>query len=421
MTNLMKRTIFSCLLWFGLWLTLPISQALASCEDMVCQEADAENLEEYQKYQVCLEEKKTCLEGLITQTQSQKNTLTNTINILSGQIGIQQLQIYQTLAEINKLESEVDILTSRIKTLNFSLDKLTDMLINRVVVQYKRQHISPLSILASNKSVGELIAHQRYVAQAGQQTAMVMEKAEAQRIEFDKQKALREEKQEEVESKRVQLQSQQNKLNEQKASQQRLLSSTNSDEKRYQALLKEATQQLASFKKFVSIQGGAGILTGQTSCNDWGCYYNQRDSQWGNKTIGNSRDTMAEYGCLVTSMAMVATHSGKNLTPGQIADSSAPFWYNTAYMLHGSWSVGGVTMNRTRMGYSLGTLDSELSGGRPVVVGVGYGPAHFIVVTAKEDGKYMMKDPYTQNGNNIPMSSKYPLSSISAVDRVSVQ
>lgn len=400
---------------------MPVPSVNAGCEDQACPEAKPEDTDLHNIYQQCLNNKKICLEDLISQAQTQKTTLTNTINILSGQIGIQRIQISQTQAEIAKLENEINILSGRIKTLNFSLDKLTDMLINRVVTQYKRRYISSLSILAQNKSVGELFAHQRYIAQAGQQTAQVMEKAEAQRIEFDAQKDLRQEKQVQVENKRAQLQREQNQLNAKKQDQQRLLDSTQNDEKRFQALLKEANEQLASFKQFVTVQGGAGILSGQTSCDDWGCYYNQRDSQWGNNAIGNSRDSMAEYGCLVTSMAMVSTHFGKSLNPGQIAGSSAPFWYNTAYMLQGSWTVNGVTMNRTRIGYSLDTLDSILATGNPAVIGIGRGPAHFIVITTKRDGEYIMRDPYFENGKDISFSSKYSLSSISAVDRVTVQ
>ncbi|MBU0978503.1 C39 family peptidase [Patescibacteria group bacterium] len=417
----MKRFVITCLVVFNPWLIMPVPSVNAGCEDQACPEAKPEDTDLHNIYQQCLNNKKICLEDLISQAQTQKTTLTNTINILSGQIGIQRIQISQTQAEIAKLENEINILSGRIKTLNFSLDKLTDMLINRVVTQYKRRYISSLSILAQNKSVGELFAHQRYIAQAGQQTAQVMEKAEAQRIEFDAQKDLRQEKQVQVENKRAQLQREQNQLNAKKQDQQRLLDSTQNDEKRFQALLKEANEQLASFKQFVTVQGGAGILSGQTSCDDWGCYYNQRDSQWGNNVIGNSRDSMAEYGCLVTSMAMVSTHFGKSLNPGQIAGSSAPFWYNTAYMLQGSWTVNGVTMNRTRIGYSLDTLDSILATGNPAVIGIGRGPAHFIVITAKRDGEYVMRDPYTENGKDISFSSKYSLSSISAVDRVTVQ
>jgi len=76
--------------------------------------------------------------------------------------------------------------------------------------------------------------------------------------------------------------------------------------------LTQAKNQLAAMRRFVTGQGGASILQNQTKCDSWGCYYNQRDSQWGNIGIGGSSYSMAEYGCLISSIAMVASHYGKN-------------------------------------------------------------------------------------------------------------
>ncbi len=129
---------------------------------------------------------------------------------------------------------------------------------------------------------------------------------------------------------------------------------------------------------------------------------------------------MKEVGCLVTSMAMIASHYGKSIKPGDIAASSNPFWSNTAYMNQGSWSVAGVTLTRTRIGSSTAKIDEELSAGRPVVVGIYGGPDHFLVVTKKEGDDYIINDPFPENGAGIKFTSKYPLSAISAVDRVSV-
>jgi hypothetical protein len=199
------------------------------------------------------------------------------------------------------------------------------------------------------------------------------------------------------------------------------LADTKNDETRYQKLLSDAQRQLASFRRFVSNQGGASILSNQTKCDGWGCYYNQRDSDWGNKSIGYSGEVMREVGCLVTSMAMVASHYGKSLKPGDIAGSGNPFWSNTAYMNQGSWTVNGVTMTRTRIGSSTAKIDEELAAGRPVVVGIYGGPDHFLVIKAKEGSDYIMNDPFPENGSNLKFTSKYPLSAISAVDRVTVQ
>ena len=83
--------------------------------------------------------------------------------------------------------------------------------------------------------------------------------------------------------------------------------------------------QLAAFKRFVSGQGGASILNGTTKDDSgWGKYYNQRDSLW---VIGRliSNISVADAGCLVTSMAMIMTYYGKSVSPGDIAANSTYF------------------------------------------------------------------------------------------------
>jgi hypothetical protein len=119
-------------------------------------------------------------------------------------------------------------------------------------------------------------------------------------------------------------------------------------------------------------------------------------------------------------MAMMATHYGKNITPGDIAASNNPFFGNTAYMVFGTWSVNGVTATRTRLGGSTSLIDSELSAGRPVVVGIYGGPDHFLVIKAKEGNDYIMNDPFVENGGSVKFTDHYPLSAISTVDRVSI-
>jgi hypothetical protein len=198
------------------------------------------------------------------------------------------------------------------------------------------------------------------------------------------------------------------------------LEATRNDEKRYQSLLAEAQAQKAAFSRFVSRFGGASILSNQTKCNDWGCYYNQRDGQWGNQGIGLSDSSMANYGCLVTSMAMIASYYDKSLTPGQIAASSSPFFGSTAYMLLGSWTVNGVTMTRTRIGSSTNAIDSELEAGRPVIVGIYGGPDHFLVIKEKKDGAYIMHDPFPAGAADVKFTDRYPLSAIATVDKVTV-
>ncbi|QHO63412.1 C39 family peptidase [Candidatus Chazhemtobacterium aquaticus] len=359
-------------------------------------------------------------ETKVSELRTEKQSLTAAISLLNSKINLTQAQIRNTNAQISQLTEEIGTLSVVIDDLNNELDALTKVYLSRVREAYKNRHTNiALSLLSDSEQ--NFQSRLKYLETTHKRDQIIMHELESARINFDQQKTTKEEKQAEIESLKTTLESQKQVLGAQESQKQQLLTETQNNEKRYQQMLSDAQRQLAAFRRFVTDQGGASILSNQTSCDSWGCYYNQRDSQWGNQLIGLSSDsTMKEYGCLVTSMAIIASHYGKSLTPGQIAASSDPFWLNTAYMRQGQWTVNGVTMNRTRLGSSRSLIDSELESNRPVVVGIYGGPDHFIVIKSKVDGEYIMNDPFIENGKDVKFTDKYPLEAISAVDRVVV-
>ena len=368
-----------------------------------------------------LKEYISACEAKIDELRTEKQSLTAAISLLNSKINLTQAQIRNTNAQISQLTKEIGTLSVVIDDLNNELDALTRVYLSRVREAYKNRHTNNIVLSLLSNSEQNLQSRLKYLETTHKRDQVIMHELESARINYDQQKTAKEEKQAEIESLKTTLERQKQVLGAQESQKQQLLTETQNNEKRYQQMLSDAQRQLAAFRRFVIGQGGASLLSGQTSCDDWGCYYNQRDSQWGNQLIGLSSDsTMKEYGCLVTSMAMIASHYGKSLTPGQISASSDPFWLNTAYMRQGQWTVNGVTMNRTRLGSSRNLIDSELEANRPVVVGIYSGPDHFVVIKSKVDGEYIMNDPFIENGKDIKFTDKYPLEAISAVDRVSV-
>ncbi|MDP3955518.1 MAG: cysteine peptidase family C39 domain-containing protein, partial [bacterium] len=214
----------------------------------------------------------------------------------------------------------------------------------------------------------------------------------------------------EVEKLKSKLAAQKKLLDKQKKDKESLLEITRGDQKRYQQLLAEAKAQLAAIRRFVASQGGATILNNQTKCDSWGCYYNQRDSLWGNIGLGGSSYSVAEYGCLISSVSMLASHYGKNIKPNDIAVIPNAFF--EGYLLH-SFSVNGVSVSLESV--SKGRLDEELNAGRPVIAGLFSGPDHFIVILRKEGNGYIMHDPFLEDGANRPLSDKYSVSNISSL------
>lgn len=246
---MIMRKLQLALLTLAIFLLLPVGivHAQDDCEkEFNCTES-------HDDYSSCLVKKKACLENALVETKSKKTTLENTISIINGNINIQQVKISQTKNEISQLEAEITELDNRISGLSISLDRLSTLLVERIRTQYKREQVNPLSFVASSKSLANFVSQFRYLRLAGQQTAQAMQKADSQKAIYDTQKELKELKQAEVETKRSELQSEQNVLVSQRQEQQNLLSVTQNDEKKFQQLIAEAEKELQQIQSAANI------------------------------------------------------------------------------------------------------------------------------------------------------------------------
>lgn len=354
-------------------------------------------------------------------TEKQKgDNLESELKRITYQINITKSQINQTVIQIKQLEEEISTLTEVIGGLSDSQHQLDGVYKAKVREFYKNRQPSTISLFLASDNFASFFTNIKYLQTVRLRDKLVLQEIEKYRLNYNQRKEAKENKQQEVETLQIRLTSKKKELGDQEALQKQILIQTRNQEKVYQQLSQAAKQQATAFKRFTTSQGGSSILSGQTKCTDWGCYYNQRDSEWGSQLIGNSSETMKEVGCLITSMAMIASHYGKSIKPSDIAANSSWFWLNTAYLLQGALNINGVNMTRTSVGSSTSRIDEEISAGRPVIVGLFAGPDHFIVIKGKNDQGYIMNDPFLENGSDKPFLDKYQISNISRVDRVSV-
>lgn len=350
-----------------------------------------------------LSDKIACYESTINKLKDSGKTLSSQISQFDAQIKLTTLKISQT-------EEQINLLSGRIDQIDGSLGSLTSAFSERAVETYKMARIGdPFILLVSSDNLGEAFSRFSYLKKIQEGDRNLLKKLQSAQDTYKEQKVDQEDLQK-------QLETQQKQLNVQKLAKKTLLDQTKSDEKKYQQLLSEAKAQQAAISRFVNTQGGASILSNQTKCDSWGCYYNQRDSQWGNIGMGGSSYSVASYGCLISSISMVATHYGKTIKPSDIATNPSAFVPNTGYLYH-SFSAAGI--NFTISVASKSILDSELAAGRPVVAGLYSGPDHFIVILRKEGSNYIMHDPFMENGSNRPLSDKYNVSDITSLRLVS--
>ena len=365
-----------------------------------------------------LQNKINDLQNKISDLQGQEKTLSSQIAVMDSQIKLTEYRIEATQEQITSLTLDIDTATKKVSGLEQSLTGLVNVLANRIVATYEVGTVQPFQILLTSGNASDFFKRLNYLKIAQAHDKQLIYDTEQAKVDYANQKTIFEEEKKKVVALEAQLQAYTDQLNQEKSAKQDLLNQTQGSEANYQSLLAQAKAQLSGFSRFVTSQGGASILSGQTSCDGWGCYYNQRDSQWGNMLINNqSGYSMAGYGCLITSIAMIASHMGHtDILPSDIAQSGdSNFAVGTA-MLKYSISVKGVNISRS----GVSSIDSALQGG-PVIVGIyAYGGTHFVVLKSGSGGSYVMNDPYIAGGHDISFTDHYSLSSIFEIDRVSM-
>jgi peptidoglycan hydrolase CwlO-like protein len=367
-----------------------------------------------------LQQKIHDLESKVADLKAQGNTLSAQIGVMDNQMKLTEYRINANQQQITDISLDIDSTTKRMNNLEGSLDNVSKVLINRIVATYKTSTINPVQFVLSSKSIGDAIERVNYLKMVqGHDKKLLLDTQQAKN-DYENQKNIFEDKKKKIESLKTQLEDYTKQLDQQKADKQKLLSVTEGDEAKYKSILEQTKAQLASFSNFTVSQGGASLLGSQTACDDWGCYYNQRDSQWGGMALNGTEYSIASDGCLMTSMAMVYTHYGhKDITPVSINSNSSNFAGIPAALLKRSIVANGVSSNRVSA-----SIDSTLAGGDPVIVGISYDsgpyPDHFLVLVSGSNGDYVMNDPYTPNGHKIPFTSKYSVGSIREIDKVSI-
>ncbi len=353
----------------------------------------------------------------ISDLRGQEKSLSGQIGVMDSQIKLTELRIDETKNQLADLATDITITKNKVNSLQGDIDTSTKNLIGRIAAVYQVGSIKPWEVLLASTNVQDVFKRLTYLRVVQIYDKKKVYAAEQAKNDYNNQKQIFEDKQAEAEDLNKQLQGYTDDLDSQKTQKQTLLSQTQGNESNYQKLLAQAQAQLAGFSKFTQGAGGSSLLSGQTSCDDWGCYYNQRDTQWGGMSLGGSSYSIASDGCLVTSMAMVMTHYGhRGVTPVTINSDTGNFAsYAPGYLLFTIHADGATAQ---RVGAS---IDSVLSGGDPVIVGLhAYGGTHFVVLTSGSGGSYKMRDPYIPNAKDISFNDNYSTGSIYEIDRVVV-
>lgn len=145
-------------------------------------------------------------------------------------------------------------------------------------------------------------------------------------------------------------------------------------------------------------------------------HFSQADAAWGSHTLGNSA-TITQAGCAMTSVAMVLKYYGRDVDPGTLdawLDTNSGYSgdalrFDKAITFHEDQSDPKLKYERRDLTAEADyrpIIEQRVQQDLPTILGVHYAGRqgtstdHFVVVVGlTEDGKFIINDPGTRNGD----------------------
>ena len=161
-----------------------------------------------------------CLENKVKDLKSQTKTLSSQISIMDSQIRLTEARIEATERDILDLTLDIDTATKKISSLEDSLNKIAEVLLNRIIATYKAGSVHPLEILLSARDASNLLTRLNYLRIARDHDKKLIIDVQQSKNDYTNQKEIFETKKNKVESLKLQLEAYSKSLEDQKVAKQ---------------------------------------------------------------------------------------------------------------------------------------------------------------------------------------------------------
>jgi len=374
-----------------------------------------------------LEEKAEVYDKIIQLKQKEKGVLSQKINSLNSEIVETKGNIENNIKTIDEINRQIESLEGDISE-NEKLIKFQKELLSKILRSHYESDTGVYSkILLGVNTFSGFTSNKDYLSQTGNKITEITINLKAFQEELEsKQNKLSKNKEQLIEE-RDTLETENTRLSATKIEKSAILIQTQGDEMKYQKKLAKIEKQKQELlgdinnlynENFTEISAFALGLKKPTSglaSTSW--YYSQKDSRWGNKTIGNSNSKMKDYGCAISCVSMVFTHHKENINPGKLCKQSIFYWDLISWPK--SWKSLKLSSSIAHSGVNWNTIDKEIKKKNPVIVFINAksGAGHYVVIHGKDKkGEYVVHDPYW--GSNIYLDSSVEL--LSKLYKVSI-
>lgn len=362
-----------------------------------------------------LEEKAKIYQQIIEIKQKQQDTLEDQMALLEAEVNKMESDAEIKKNEIDNLNNKIENLEEKIEETEDSINLQKKILADLLQVYYENREQDVVVAFLSDKSISSFMARDDRMVQVEDKTNEILKNIKSLRESLQGEKKSVEESKKTVTDLLYQLQEKTSELNDKKDQKESLIVQTQGEQSKYENLLEKVEEQKEELLNIDELGSGLSAddypkppKSAYASTN-W--YYSQRDSRWGDQTIGNTKTLMKNYGCAVTSVAMVFTYHNDKITPGSLAkkkifSSDLIVWPSSSFggeiSLSGGYSHGNINWS---------TIDKELKKENPVIVYIkktkGSGGHYVVIHTKMSNGKYVVHDPYW--GSNIYLDTSKSL------------
>jgi peptidoglycan hydrolase CwlO-like protein len=345
---------------------------------------------------------------------AQVKTLSDEMRVLDQTIAAKSEYLKHVTAETEKVRGELAGVNKELGDMQRNKQNAQGKLNKLVRTDYLDGKTSAYFVLASADSLSTMTAASSYLG-------IFQEKTDGLVNKLDQLERRQEERQNEV-TQRVQrldqleseAQKESNELAAVRSSKQQLLDSTQGQEDVYRQQYEAARAQLVK----LGIFGSSGCS--RVGAREWpetGGYFNQCDPRWSEAKLGFSDDsTIGDFGCGVTSLAIVYEQYGLDTDPLRMNESlkrTGGFvgdlmqWRNAAGPSGGALALA----NNPYGGVDWSAINGQLDAGNPVIVYVDRGTInHYVVLLRRSGTGYIMHDPI--EGPNQRFSDHYSTSAV---------
>lgn len=206
------------------------------------------------------------LQKQVNDAQNQEKTLKTQIDVANNQIELTQLKISANEQQIEEITQDIKTASLKINNLEGSLNKITKVLLKRIVRTYQVGIISPVEAIVSAQSFENYFDRVTYLRLAQQNDKRMLYDTQQTRNDYANQKEIFEGKKKRVEVLKAQLETYNKQLGEEKKNKEDLLAVTQNDENRYQQLLAAAQAEKAAIEGVIAsikLENGTPVTKGQ--------------------------------------------------------------------------------------------------------------------------------------------------------------